>query len=128
LDNTTRLIISPTHYSVKGTRPKFDETLQLTFTTLLTIMNEMIATAPAEVNPVALKEYLYDQVNMAMSNFLHIFAPEIEMRPDLTVDAIIEAENKIIAEKVAAMQPAQLAQPEDTPAGYEQLAIEDAHV
>lgn len=41
---------------------------------------------------------LYDAYNTAASSVLSMFAPEIEMRPDLTVDAIIAAENKILDE------------------------------
>jgi hypothetical protein len=44
------------------------------------------------------KEDLYDMYNAAASNTLNIFAPDIEMRPHLTAQAILEAENKIINE------------------------------
>ena len=44
----------------------------------------------------AVKDALYDAANSLFSNILKEFAPEIEMRPDLTVQAILEAENAIL--------------------------------
>lgn len=42
-----------------------------------------------------LKGNLYDNVNIMASSLLHDFAPEIDMRPDLTVDAIKAKEDEI---------------------------------
>ena len=47
------------------------------------------------------KAQLYDMYNEAASAFLTVFAPEIEKRPDLTAEAILEAENKLLAERAA---------------------------
>lgn len=44
----------------------------------------------------AIKEDLYDMYNQAASAFLTAFAPEIELRPDLTAEAILKAENEIL--------------------------------
>ena len=44
---------------------------------------------------------LYDMYNLAASAFLKAFAPEFELRPDLTEEAILRAENEILKEKAA---------------------------
>ena len=42
------------------------------------------------------KRELYDLVNIGASNILKKFAPEFELRPDLTAEAIMKAENEIL--------------------------------
>ncbi len=49
-------------------------------------------------NGSQVEEALYHMYNLAASNLLSTFAPEIEMRPDITAQAIMELENKIIEE------------------------------
>ena len=44
------------------------------------------------------KRELYDLVNIGASNVLKKFAPEFELRPDLTAEAIMKAENEILDE------------------------------
>lgn len=42
---------------------------------------------------------IYDSVNLAMSNVLHMFAPELDMRPDLTEEAtklVLAVEDDIV--------------------------------
>lgn len=41
---------------------------------------------------------LHELINVGASTLLNRLFPEIEMRPDLTVEAILEAENKIMDE------------------------------
>ena len=64
--------------------------------TLTGILNAMLQIVKVSDNPELTKEELYDMFNKAASRTLEIFAPEIEMRPDLTTQAILEAEDKII--------------------------------
>lgn len=47
----------------------------------------------------SLEEDMYEMINMGASSLLDRLFPEIEMRPDITVDALIEAENKLIETK-----------------------------
>jgi hypothetical protein len=49
--------------------------------------------------------YLYDMYNSAASAFLKAFAPEIELRPDLTEQAILEKENEILEREAAKIKP-----------------------
>jgi len=69
--------------------------LQVISTGILQAMNSIVAAAP-EDQRTQVKEELYDMYNAAASNTLNYFAPEIEMRPHLTTQAILEAENNII--------------------------------
>lgn len=74
----------------------FEEILQVSFSGILALTNTLLENVPEEDRPTA-KEMFYDMLNIAASNALSIFAPEIEMRPNLTVDAIMKAEDEIIA-------------------------------
>ena len=47
----------------------------------------------------SLREDMYEMINMGASTLLNRLFPEIEMRPDLTVDAVMKAENELIQEK-----------------------------
>jgi hypothetical protein len=58
-------------------------------------MNSIVNAAP-EDSKQNTKEELYDMYNAAASNTLFIFAPDIEMRPHLTSEAILKAEDEII--------------------------------
>ena len=58
----------------------------------------------------ASKAELYDLYNEAASAFLKTFAPDITLRPDLTEEAILKAENELLAakaNKVVNMTPKQ---------------------
>ena len=45
------------------------------------------------------KEDLYDAYNQAASSVLFQFAPELEIRPDLTVEAIAKAQEELLENK-----------------------------
>lgn len=45
------------------------------------------------------QEELYDMYNQSASAFLETFAPDLELRPDLTAEAILEKENELIIQK-----------------------------
>lgn len=48
---------------------------------------------------IAIKSNLYDTYNLAVSSVLEHYAPEFELRPDITADAIAKAEENIVKEK-----------------------------
>ena len=72
--------------------PTFEELLQGVFSNILGVMHSAVEHAPEA------KGQLYDCFNMAASRTLELFAPEYELRPGLTAQAILEAENRIIME------------------------------
>lgn len=47
----------------------------------------------------SLEEDMYEMINVGASSLLNHLFPDIEMRPDVTVDALLKAENELIAEK-----------------------------
>lgn len=57
-----------------------------------------IKDAPEEHKQAA-KEELYDAYNQAASAFLEALAPDLELRPDLTAEAILEMENQLLEQK-----------------------------
>ena len=73
----------------------FEDLLSLTSTVILGYMNQIRDKAPAE-HKEAITNTLYDNYNFAASHLLEAYAPEKEMRPGLTAQAILEAENAII--------------------------------
>lgn len=56
---------------------------------------------------IAIKTQLYDMYNMAASSVLELYAPEFELRPDLTADAIAKAESDIVKEKYSHLSAAE---------------------
>jgi hypothetical protein len=79
------------------------EFIQVISTGMLMAMNAIVAAASEDMRQ-AVKEDLYDMYNAAASNVLRYFAPEIDMHPTLTTQAILEAEDKIIEREYAKAQ------------------------
>lgn len=48
---------------------------------------------------VAIKQDIYEMYNLAVSSVLEHYAPEFELRPDITADAIAKEEERIVKEK-----------------------------
>lgn len=76
-----------------------DDLMPILFTVQLSYMQQFMkqVEASGELTPdqlKALKEDLYDKYNAGASNILYLFAPDTELRPDLTVEAMKEAEDK----------------------------------
>ena len=87
--------------SVKSRGPMaLEDMVQVTMTGLLGAMNTCLKAAKSPEEAEQLKEYIYDRFNIAASRTLEIFAPEIEMRPSLTTDAILKAENELLMEEI----------------------------
>lgn len=84
------------------------EFMQATCTCTLGMMQSLLAKAPEE-SKQEIKEDLYDMYNAAASNTLSYFAPDIDMRPHLTTQAILEAENEIINRQAKAIKKAKKA-------------------
>jgi hypothetical protein len=87
-DNKVRL-----HYKDKSMT--ITDLLQVVSTGLLLTLKSIVDAAPENLRQ-QVTEDLYDMYNAAASNTLHYFAPEIDMRPHLTAQAILDAENSII--------------------------------
>ena len=94
--------IKDNQVSVKSRGPMtLEDMFQATMTGLLGAMNTLLKVAKSDEEREQLKGYIYDRFNIAASRTLEIFAPELELRPSLTTDAIIKAENELLKEEIA---------------------------
>lgn len=75
--------------------------LQVVLTGTLNAMQQIVNTTP-ESDKERVKGELYDMFNAGASRTLEYFAPELELRPDLTTQAILEAEDRIMDRTIAA--------------------------
>lgn len=74
--------------------------VNITLAAQLNIFNDILNNVKEEDRDEVRGE-LYDMYNLAASAFLKAFAPDLELRPDLTEEAIMRAENEILKEKAA---------------------------
>jgi hypothetical protein len=72
--------------------------IQVVSTGILMAMKGIVDSAPDQMKQ-QVTEDLYDMYNAAASNTLQYFAPEIEMRPHLTTQAILKAEDTLIEQE-----------------------------
>lgn len=87
--------------NIKANTPiSFKDFVETTFNGVLTFAR-MVLRETKDAHYTAVKEELYDLINVAASNLLRSFAPDLELRPSLTEDAILKAENEIISSKTA---------------------------
>ena len=90
------------------------EYIDITLASQLYLFNELVKSVPEE-EQAQFKEALFNLYNEAASGFLKSFAPEYELRPDLTEEAILAMENQILEEKAKAMEvptPAYMCDPD----------------
>lgn len=72
--------------------------INITLAAQLNMFNDIVHKTKEE-DKENVRGELYDMYNLAASAFLKAFAPELELRPDLTEEAIMRAENEILKEK-----------------------------
>lgn len=82
----------------------FTEFLQIVSTGILAAMKGIVSKTP-EPQKKEVTEDLYDMYNAAASNTLFYFAPEVEMRPHLTTQAILEAEDRLLSKTPTSNKP-----------------------
>lgn len=86
--------------SMGSTEPmQIDDLMNILFTVQLEAMRGFISQVESsntatEQELQELKEHLYDQYNAGASNTLYLFIPDKELRPDLTVEAMKQAEDQ----------------------------------
>ena len=73
----------------------FDETMLALGNLILHTMREFHEAQAPEYRDKA-KETIYHYMNERFSAILELFAPDIEMRPNLTVDAIMKAQDELL--------------------------------
>lgn len=77
---------------------RIDDLMTILFTLQLNLMRNFVkqitdSGAPEE-HIRTIKEDLYDKFNAGASNLLYLLIPDKELRPDLTVEAMKEAEDR----------------------------------
>ena len=105
--NTERNIKSSIHISLdKDGRLEVDahqailpEAIQLCLAAIEAMCKSTLARAEDPDLVKSLEEDMYEMINIGASSLLDKMFPHIEMRPDITVDALMEAENKLLVEK-----------------------------
>ena len=66
-----------------------------------------------EFDPAQVEKDLFDAMNLSFSRCLELSFPELAGRPDITEEAIMEAENKIVSFRAAQVAKAEEAQEVD---------------
>jgi len=94
MDPAPYLMLSKTHFEVHGNL-SLEDLLNITFTAQFRFMVQTLERVP-EANRADAKGYFYDMFNKSAARVLEMFAPELEIHPDLTAEAILAAENRIL--------------------------------
>lgn len=79
---------------------RFQETATILGNTTLHFMNEFLNAVPQEHREKT-QELIFQHMNENFSRVLELFAPELELRPDLTTDAILKAENELLMSEMS---------------------------
>lgn len=75
------------------------EAIQLCLAAIEVLCKQSLSRAEDPNLVKALEEDMYEMINLGASTLLNRLFPNIEMRPDITVDALMKAENELISEK-----------------------------
>ena len=82
------------------------DAIQLCLAAIEAMCKQTLARADDPELIKSLEEDMYEMINMGASTLLNKLFPNIEMRPDLTVDAVLKAEDALITEKGQVYQDA----------------------
>lgn len=77
----------------------FPELVRLVLTAIDVAAQRQLEATEDETMREIIAQDMYNLINLGASTLLQKLFPEIEMRPDITVDAILAAEDKIIDEQ-----------------------------
>lgn len=76
------------------------EVINMTSNAILNTFTDVLKQIPEDVQQKAREEF-YDMYNTAASALLKVLDPQAELHPDITEQAILEAENRILDEQVS---------------------------
>ena len=83
----------------------YADVLQLTCSCVAGVAGDILSKVEDNAEREKIEAELFDTANLAFSNCLAHAFPTMELRPDLTEEAIMEAENAILAERAAEIEP-----------------------
>ena len=75
------------------------DAIQLCLASIEALCKQTLARATDPNLVKSLEEDMYEMINIGASTLLDRLFPNIEMRPDITVDALLKAEDTLLAEK-----------------------------
>ena len=76
----------------------FEDIINLSLSAVLSVATTIANNAPDDKRQ-QVKEYLFDQINLAASALLSQFAPEIDLRKDIQAEAILTLEEQLLTER-----------------------------
>lgn len=85
--------------TVETSRVILPEAIQLCLASIEALCKQSLSRAQGEELIKSLSEDMYEMINIGASTLLNRLFPEIDMRPDLTVDAVMKAEDELIDKK-----------------------------
>lgn len=97
--------------TMESSKPiRVDDFMTMMFTVQLSMLREA---TPSPEDPAynEIRDLLYDNFNQGASMVLSLYAPDQTLRPDLTAEAMLEAENKYMEGKVKQFTPPQSDEP-----------------
>ena len=83
----------------------FADVLQLTCSCVAGVAGNVLAKTESAEEREKIEAELFDIANLSFSNCLAHAFPTQELRPDLTEEAILKAENDILVERAAEVEP-----------------------
>lgn len=83
----------------------FADILQLTCSCVASAAKTMMSQAESDEEAQAMEKELFDLANVSFSQCLDFAFPNQELHPDLTEEAILRAENDILSERAAEIEP-----------------------
>ena len=81
---------------VKVEKAYLPDAIQLCLAAIEALCKQTLSRADDPDLVKSLEEDMYEMINVGASTLLSRLFPHIEMRPDVTVDALMEAENQLI--------------------------------
>ena len=85
--------------TVEANKVFLPDAIQLCLAAIEAMCKESLARAEDPNLVKSLEEDMYEMINLGASTLLNRLFPDIEMRPDITVDALMKAEDGLISEK-----------------------------
>lgn len=96
-DKTVRIVLDKTQQlTVQAEGVILPEIIQLCLAAIEATCKQTLSRTDDPNLVKSLEEDMYEMINLGASSLLNKMFPHIEMRPDITVDALIEAEDKLL--------------------------------
>jgi hypothetical protein len=99
------IILTDKYYAIKSGTPNFEDLLFSAVNAILNEAKHIEEGIAEEKNDKHMGEVahgaLFDMMNIAFSNALHTYDPDVDLHPELTPESMLEEENKRLDEALA---------------------------